>query len=258
LLLAARPCLAHDAREAAAKHFEKGFAAAGRGDFEEALQEFNEAYAVRPHFGVLYNIGQAQIALGRPLGAIETLGRYLDEGGDQIAADRRGQVSAQIAALEARLAHLSIRTQHPGARIVVDGRSVGRTPLPRSIDLAAGRHEVVASYDGSESTTGTVALGDGELRVLVLELPAPTPESAAAAARQAVLEAASAAEAARSAAAAADAALRVMALTQATARATAASRLASASASRAAISAAGAAAVEEAARGHAAPAGGGR
>jgi tetratricopeptide (TPR) repeat protein len=258
LFLCAPLCHARDPRLVAAKHFENGFALASQGDFEAALEEFNQAYAASPHFSVLYNIGQADIALGRPVGAIETLSRYLDEAGDQIPAERRRQVSTQIATLEARLAHLSIRTDHPGVQIAVDGRAVGRTPLAGAIEVAAGRHEIMASYDGAQKMSRTVAVAEAELRVLEFRVPAPNADTAAAAARQAVLEATRAAETARAAAAAADAALRVVALTQAAARASASSRSASVYAARAASAAAEAVAVEEAARGHAAPAGGGR
>jgi tetratricopeptide (TPR) repeat protein len=258
LFLCAALCHGRDPRLVAGKHFERGFALASQGDFEAALEEFNQAYAASPHFSVLYNIGQADIALGRPVGAIEMLGRYLDEGGDQIPSERRRQVSTQIATLEARLAHLSIRTDHPGIQIAVDGRTVGRTPLAGAIDVAAGQHEIAASYDGAQKTSRTVAIAAAELRVVEFRVPAPSADTAAAAARQAVLEASRAAEAARAAAAAADAALRVVALTQAVARASSSSRSASSSAARAATAAAEALAVEQAARGRAAPAGGGR
>jgi PEGA domain-containing protein/tetratricopeptide repeat protein len=258
LLLSARLGRAHDPREVAGEHFARGFSLASHGDFEAALREFNDAYAASPHFSVLYNIGQAHVALGRPVSAIETLTRYLDEGGDEIPSDRQRQVATQIAALEAALGHLSIRTDQPGVRILVDGRNVGRTPLPRSIDVAAGRHEVSASYDGSKTTTRVIAIGQDEVRILELRLPPPTAESAAAAARQAVLEATTAAETARRAAAAADAALRVVALTQAASRAASSGRTASTAAARAATAAAEAVAIEETSRGRATPAGGGR
>ena len=258
LLLSARLGRAHDPREVAGEHFARGFSLASHGDFEAALREFNDAYAASPHFSVLYNIGQAQVALGRPVNAIETLTRYLDEGGDEIPPARQRQVATQIAALEAALGHLAIRTDQPGVRILVDGRNVGRTPLPRSIDVAAGQHEVSASYDGSKATTRAVTIGQAELRILEFHLPPPTADSAAAAARQAVLEASIAAENARKAAAAADAALRVVALTQAAARAAASGRTSSTAAARAATAAAESVAVEETARGRAAPAGGGR
>src|SRR6185369_7607888 len=68
-------------RVAARQHFAKGVALAKQRAYANALSEFQQAYAAVPHFSVLYNIGQAQIALGQSAQAVATLQRYLDEGG---------------------------------------------------------------------------------------------------------------------------------------------------------------------------------
>jgi len=94
---------AGDPRELAAGHYARGIELATQGLYEAALEQFNQAYATSPHFAVLYNIGQAQIALGRPLVAIEALSKYLRDGADKIPPSRREQVQAQIALLEAQL-----------------------------------------------------------------------------------------------------------------------------------------------------------
>ena len=65
-------------RAVARQHFASGVALAKRRQFAEALSEFQRAYAAVPHFSVLYNIGQAQIALGQSGDAVATLQRYLD------------------------------------------------------------------------------------------------------------------------------------------------------------------------------------
>lgn len=83
-------------RAAAREHFAKGVALAKQRNFAQALNEFQEAYAAVPHFSVLYNIGQAQLALGQSVDAIATLQRYLDEAGASIDAKRRAEVQAVI------------------------------------------------------------------------------------------------------------------------------------------------------------------
>src|SRR5690349_18009259 len=99
-----------DPREAAGARYARGIDLANQGLYEAALEQFNAAYATSPHFAVLYNIGQAQIALGRPIQAIEALSKYLHDGADQVPLSRREQVRAQIGLLESRLAELSIAT----------------------------------------------------------------------------------------------------------------------------------------------------
>jgi tetratricopeptide (TPR) repeat protein len=164
-----------DPRELAAGHYRRGTALAKQGLYGEALEEFNQAYAKSPHFAVLYNIGQAQIALGRPLAAIEALASYLRDGADKVPLSRREQVQAQIALLEAKLAELTISTDKPGVAIRVDDRDIGRTPLFQPIRLAAGTHTITATPAGGAHITRVVTLAEAERRRLDLTFAADGP-----------------------------------------------------------------------------------
>jgi len=93
---------AEDPRAEASAHYARGIELAEQALYATALAQFKAAYDKSPHFAVLYNIGQAQIALGRPVEAIEALSRYLRGGADQVPLSRREQVQAQIALLESR------------------------------------------------------------------------------------------------------------------------------------------------------------
>ena len=104
LLGVARPGWADDPRGSARAHYARGLELASQNGYEAALREFNEAYAISPQFAVLYNIGQAHVALGHSLEAIEVLSRYLRDGQDRLPPGRREQVQAQIAHLRADLA----------------------------------------------------------------------------------------------------------------------------------------------------------
>ena len=92
-----------EARSIARGHFNRGVELAKAGDYEAALAEFEQAYRTSPHFSVLYNIGQAELALGRSSLAVETLRRYLTEGGEQIEPARRAEVESLIAGERQRL-----------------------------------------------------------------------------------------------------------------------------------------------------------
>lgn len=166
-----------DPRETAAVHYARGMDLASQGLYEAALEQFNDAYAASPHFAVLYNVGQAQIALGRPLEAIEALTKYLRDGADQVPLSRREQVQAQIGLLESRLAELSVTADRVGAIIRVDGRDVGSTPLFQPIRLAAGAHTVTAAIPNGPQLSRDVALRESERRIVELTFgrapPAP-------------------------------------------------------------------------------------
>jgi tetratricopeptide (TPR) repeat protein len=163
-----------DRREEAAAHYEQGLQLANQGQFQEALDEFDAAYAASPHYAVLYNVGQAQMALGRPIEAIAALTRYLQDGADQVPLSRRELVRAQITLLEAKLAELTISTERPGVAVRVDDREIGLTPLPQPVRLPAGTHAVTAALPhGGASVTRQITLAEGERQNLEMVLPAP-------------------------------------------------------------------------------------
>jgi hypothetical protein len=159
-----------DPRHAAKRHYEQGIALTNAADYSGALEQFRQAYSKSPNYAVLYNIGQAEAVLGHLLEAIAALSRYLKDGGAEIPEARREEVKTQIEGLEARLAELTITTQHSGAVVRVDGRDLGRTPLYEPIRLAPGRHLIVLS-DGARTLSTTVEIREAERRTLSLTLP---------------------------------------------------------------------------------------
>jgi tetratricopeptide (TPR) repeat protein len=250
-----RGAAADDSRDAAGAHYARGLELAARGGYEAALQEFNQAYSISPQFAVLYNIGQAQVALGQLVEAIESLSQYLRDGQDRVPRSRRQQVKASIALLESRLAELTITTDRPNASIDVDGREVGATPLSEPVRLAPGAHKISAASEGASPLIEIVTLGKGQRQTLELKLPAPSAKAAAEAARAAVAEAVAAAAAATRAAAVAEKAARVATVAAQRARAEASTRESSAAAARAASAAGAAAAAEIVAHARATPGG---
>ena len=107
---------ADDPRGEARAHYAKGLELAGQNGYEGALREFNAAYAISPQFAVLFNIGQAHIALGHTVEAIEALTRYLRDGGDRISPTRRAQVQRQIEGLRSTLPNPEVTSEAEAAR----------------------------------------------------------------------------------------------------------------------------------------------
>jgi len=251
------PAAADETRDSARAHYARGLELAGQQGYEAALQEFNEAYAQSPQFAVLYNIGLAEVALDHTMEAIETFSQYLQEGQGSVPLARRQQVRGLIALLQARLAELSITTDRPNARVTIDGRELGPTPLAKPVRLGPGTHRIAVASEGAPTVIRIVTLTEAEHQTLELQLPAPSAKAAAEAARAAVAEAVAAAAAATRAAAVAEAAARVATAASLSpaerAKSQTATRSASIAAARAASAAAAAAAAEVMARGRATP-----
>jgi PEGA domain len=132
----------------ARKHFDQGLALAEKKAYAEAVTEFSRAYELSPHFAVLFNLGEAYVALGQPVYAVQALGRYLSEGAKEIPAKRRKQVQAEIVRQERLIAAVTFRSQIVGAVIRVDGSEVGRSPMSTAVQVSAGMHVLSAFAPG--------------------------------------------------------------------------------------------------------------
>jgi len=144
-LCAASPTWAQsDSNAAARERFDKGVAAYDEKRFSDAAEEFDAAYKISHAFKILFNIGQVNVALGRPVEAVEAYDRYLKQGGATITADRRKEVQIEIEHQLARIGSVAVHTTPEGADVRIDGGLVGKSPLPRAVRIGMGRHTVEA------------------------------------------------------------------------------------------------------------------
>jgi hypothetical protein len=150
LLLLAAPSLRADpaaSKTEARRHFKAGVTLVTTGDLLGAVEAFEAAYATSPHYGVLYNLGQAYAALGRSVQAIQTFERFLKDGGEDIRPSRREQVRTLIARERARLGRVELDISPPGAEAFLDGKTLGQGPFG-GLELSAGQHVIGARMAG--------------------------------------------------------------------------------------------------------------
>ncbi len=167
-----------DANAEARQHFDRALSLVDDGQMAEALIEFQRCYELKPQFQVLYNIGQAYIALARPVEAHDTLVRYLREGGAAIAKARRADVEKEITRQKARIATLTLNVQPAGAAVRVDNQALGTAPLSEVVRVGVGTHTVAASLDGFTAAEASVTVAGEDNRIIDLSLQqvAPTAE----------------------------------------------------------------------------------
>src|ERR1043165_6674106 len=75
-LLIAGPALA-DARADAKRHFREGMSLIAAGPLERGIAELRQAYAIKPHPDVLYDIAKAYVDLGNIPEAISYFKQYV-------------------------------------------------------------------------------------------------------------------------------------------------------------------------------------
>lgn len=162
------------------QHFSLGVRLYSEGDFGPALAQFQRAYALKPHFRVLYNIAQCKFELRDYVEARATLRRYLAEGGEaMLDAERRARIEADVADLGRRIAHLEIHSNVRGAVVYVDGRKVGTTPLWHALELSEGQRSVSVESGARGTKQRSLLLVGGERQTLTVdfELIAPATSS---------------------------------------------------------------------------------
>jgi hypothetical protein len=142
----------------AKKHFLRGEALYKQGQYEGAIQEFQAAYATRPHPVVLYNLGQCYEKLGDAANALKSYQDYLRQMPD---APDHTRVETVIANLTKRLKEtavqpLNIDSVPSGASVVVDNEPVGKTPL--KLQVKGSTHHlafILPGYDTLEQDVET-------------------------------------------------------------------------------------------------------
>lgn len=149
------------------------------GDYVGALDMYHSAYSRVPSVKILLNIGTALRQLGRDAEAADTYEKYLNDS----AADpsRRPEVQKLLDELNLRVGKLRIEVNEPGARVLVDGKSVGSSPQAVSMRVEPGSHTIVAEKEGYALAAATVSIAARQERVVELRLmsSAPTPPAAA-------------------------------------------------------------------------------
>lgn len=158
---------AHDA-------YESGRALFKGGDFAAALASFERAYAATPDPRLLWNMAACERRLGHDARVLSLVARYLVEGGALLTEEDRREAERFVTAVRARVAVLGVTTDPPGARVRIDGASVGETPLTDPVFLDAGTHHIEVAKDGYVSVARDETVSAGERRSLTVGLqPVP-------------------------------------------------------------------------------------
>ncbi len=143
------------------------------GEFQQALDIFNELYNIFPHPDVNYRVALCYERLGEDEMAVQHYRQFLEQVPD---AEERGRVEGTIATLERRIGDASstlrVETFPIGAQIFVDDPDtapVGETP--QSIQLAPGEsYELIVKKEGYETMQRTVSVARGENTVMQLTM----------------------------------------------------------------------------------------
>jgi len=150
------------------------------GEYTEALQLFEEAYALVPSPKIFYNFGLAYSNLGRASEAVDAFEKFLDEATDA-SPDTRANAERHRSYLLPKVASVTIHCDVNGAEISVDGRPQGTTPRKNPVRVDPGPHSVVVQKAPLPAFTQSIDAKAGERLTIEATLTvAPPPEPVAA------------------------------------------------------------------------------
>ena len=158
-------------------HYKQGVALFKEQKFDMALAEFLKSYELKPIWKLRINIGICYYNLDRFLDARKELLAYLEEGGDEVAADKKEQAENLLDQIASLTAEIQVDVNVVGAKVFVDGEPAGETPLGDPLAVVTGIHKIRVTAEGSEPIVKEVTVAGGDKKKLVFEF-APQPGKA--------------------------------------------------------------------------------
>jgi hypothetical protein len=134
----------------------------------------------------LYNLAQVQVERHDSVAALNLFGQYLQQGGNEIDAERRAQVERDMQALRGRVADLTIECNVTGAQLTIDGVESGTLPLAGPVQVNSGVRQVTLAKPGYQSVSRSVTIAGAQplkLALTLQPLDGRAPEAAAAGAQ---------------------------------------------------------------------------
>jgi hypothetical protein len=148
--------------------FREGNDRYAKGDYQGALDRFRKAKALHPSYKIDLNIGTALNALGRHTEAAEHYDLFLRRADRVAPRDLVKEVATSLDELRGKLGSFEVTCSLPGAKVEVDGRQVGMTPLTRPLYVEPGSHQIAVRKIGYDPHVVTLALAPGERKRLVV------------------------------------------------------------------------------------------
>jgi hypothetical protein len=150
----------------------QGNALLDKGDFEQALDKFQEAYQRYPSPKIYFNQAQALHDLKRNADAVQAYRRFLGEA-KEAALELRAEAQKQIANLVQKIGYIEIRSNRPGALVRIDGKEQGTMPMADPICVEPGNYKLTLEWHGAQKSSSVVAVAGSSTAIEVNFDPRP-------------------------------------------------------------------------------------
>jgi tetratricopeptide (TPR) repeat protein len=143
--------------EKAGALYDEGVIAYQKSKWAEARASFLAAWSLKQHWQIAGNLADCELQLGRNREAAGHATYYLKNA----PSDRRARAEKLLTAAKAKVATLHIKVDLPDAEVLIDGSSVGRSPLLESLFVDPGKHKLVTRLAGHQNAETPIDLVSG-------------------------------------------------------------------------------------------------
>jgi hypothetical protein len=137
-----------------------------QGAYADALEKFDQAYAIFPSPKLLINIGQANRELGRTVEAVDAFEKFLLS--DDASPDLISEAKRSVNELAPKIGKLLIDCDVVDAELSVDGKMAGKAPLADVVRVSPGRHQVTATSPTMIPVVQTVEVAPGTVQTVAI------------------------------------------------------------------------------------------
>lgn len=163
-------CQSPEIIEESKVHFNRGISFFRKGRYFEALEEFWKSYSIRPHWGLLYNIGICYYNMGREGRALTYLLKFIEEGAE-IPEERASRVLDFIDELTKKVGMLRFSGTTKEMHIYIDGEYCPDATTNRYVFLRPGKRLLRILVEGKIIYEGKVVIKRGQEEFLTVNLP---------------------------------------------------------------------------------------
>ncbi|MFO0670684.1 MAG: PEGA domain-containing protein [Polyangiaceae bacterium] len=156
----APPALSETLTGDAKADYDAGKLLFGDGDFAGALVKFTAAHEKAKDPRLLWNMAACEKNLRHYSNVLVLVRQFLAQGDALLTPADRTEAEALIKTLEPLTVELEVSVNEPGAKIFVDEKLVGESPLPKALVVDLGVRKVRVEKDGYETVKEAVVAGD--------------------------------------------------------------------------------------------------
>lgn len=164
------PALAESAKEQARTLFRKGNEMFLKGEYKAALKLYLEARVLYPSHRIDLNIGGALEKLERFTEEAVYIQCYLRQAGNDEPPERIRKARKRMGVLQKILVSVSVVCQVKGAKVLMNGKVLGRTPMQASAYLKPGTHLLVVEKKDYAAYSKELKLSAGQHLVVDVSL----------------------------------------------------------------------------------------